>query len=288
VPELRFLSRNNQKDCPDNEEGRSTGALRLRVLHSLPGADQAYLFEEVQKLCRDYLRNRRIPSSEITPEDLLSEVWAKFLGTTSLPNDDEELVSNPTEWTSDPHRPQRGDYVVWLHRELQEMCGSQALAHRCEDIRRKLWGRAVPQGGRRMVQPAEDDGFSEPTMEGSQESDLREADSREVWRGLVLMIKNDLSPEDDVVKLLQLLEQQPDIFEEASGTRWPVRKILQALDRCSAPSLWSEDRVENAKRRLTNWVARFRRKNALDEIDLQGLFARLARQEGRSCRANYS
>jgi hypothetical protein len=60
--------------------GASHGELRLRVLGSLPRSHQQYLFEEIRKLCVDYLRNRRVPASEMTPEELLSEVWQKLLG----------------------------------------------------------------------------------------------------------------------------------------------------------------------------------------------------------------
>src|SRR5262249_47310176 len=158
-----------------------------------PQTHRSYLFDEVQKLCRDHLRNRRVPLSEISPEELISEVWEKFLGTMSLPDDKEEPFSDPSEWTIDLQSPELDGRVVWLNREMQELCGAQALAHRCEDIRRKLHGRALPEGGRRIVQLDEENDFSKRGVEAEQESVLREADSRQVWRGLLLMISRELS-----------------------------------------------------------------------------------------------
>ena len=287
MPESRFLSRDNQKARfpAHGGEGESAGGMfRLRVLWSLPQTHQSYLFDEVQKLCRDYLRNRRVPLSEISPEELVSEVWVKFLGTMSLPDDKEEPFSDPSEWTIDLQSSELDGRVVWLNREMQELCGAQVLAHRCADIQRKRHGRTLPEGGRRIVQLDEEDDFSKRGVEPEQESALREADSRQVWRGLLLMVRHELTAEDDVVKLLQLLERQPDIFEGASPTRWPANTLIKLLDSWFSPPPWSEDRFDNAKRRLTNWVKRLKQKNGLDAIDLEGLFARVARQQERGKR----
>ncbi len=38
-------------------------------------------------------------------------------------------------------------------------------------------------------------------------------------------------------------------------------------------------RVENAKKRLLNWVQRLMRQNGLDAADLEAVFARVARQQ---------
>jgi hypothetical protein len=48
--------------------------LRLRVVKSLPPGHQDYFFEEVRKLASQYLRNKRVPSSDVVPEELVSEV----------------------------------------------------------------------------------------------------------------------------------------------------------------------------------------------------------------------
>ena len=283
MPERPLLGRNNQRACPLAPDDLDE-MLQLRVLRSLPQAHQNYLFGEVRKLCCDYLRNRRVPSSEITPEDLLSEVWAKFLGTTCLPNDNETPFSNPSDWTTDPQNPELDGRVVWLHTEIQRMCGAQAMGHRCEDIRRRRFGRSMPDGGRRTVQPDEDEDFPEIASDCDQEDTLLEADAQNAWRGLLLVFKQEHSPGDDAVSLLFVLEQNPDIFADAPGTRWPVRSLVNLLDRSFAPPPWSDDRVDQAKRRLTNWIRRLMRKNGLDAMDLEGLFARVARQQERGKR----
>lgn len=148
----------------------------------------------------------------------------------------------------------------------------------CPCRRRFSKALARAQGGRPTEQLGDDSEFA---VEDYQENALHDADFRDAWRGLLLMVKYELSPEDDVIKLLSVLEQHPDIFEEASGTRWPVQTLIQLLDRFFAPPNWSNDRVDNAKRRLTNWIKRLMQKNGLDAIDLEDLFARVARQEDR-------
>ena len=47
------------------------------------------------------------------------------------------------------------------------------------------------------------------------------------------------------------------------------------------PRTWTSDRVDNAKRRLLKWISRLKRKNGLDGVDLEALFARVARQQER-------
>src|SRR5262249_33875012 len=75
--------------------------------------------------------------------ELVSEVWAKLIGSITMrdPNNGTERSNfpDPSEWTIDPH--ENDGRVVWLIREIG---GPRALAHRCEDIRRRRWGRATP------------------------------------------------------------------------------------------------------------------------------------------------
>ena len=47
------------------------------------------------------------------------------------------------------------------------------------------------------------------------------------------------------------------------------------------PRTWTGDRVDNAKRRLLKWIKRLMRKNGLDEVDLETLFARVAGEQER-------
>ena len=46
-----------------------------------------------------------------------------------------------------------------------------------------------------------------------------------------------------------------------------------------SPPSWSDDRVENARKRLLNWVQRLMRQNGLDATDVEAVFARVARHQ---------
>jgi hypothetical protein len=146
VPESRFSSRNTHgASAPPSPsdpggEGGARAELRLRVLYSLPAIHQQYLFEKVRSLCSRYLRKERVTTSELTPEELLSEIWLKLLGTVSL---DDKMDSFTPEWSVDPDVPERDGRVAWL---IGEIGGPNALAHRHEDILRQRFGRS--QSGR--------------------------------------------------------------------------------------------------------------------------------------------
>jgi hypothetical protein len=58
-----------------------------------------------------------------------------------------------------------------------------------------------------------------------------------------------------------------------------VQTLIKLLNVFCAPPPWNDDRVDSAKRRLTRWIKGLMRKNGLDAIDLEGLFARVGRQE---------
>jgi hypothetical protein len=225
-------------------------------------------------LCRDYLRNARVPATEIDPHELFSEVWEKLLAAVSLPDDAVAAFSNPDDWSTDLDHPEHDARVVWL---IEEIGGRNALGHRCEDIRRQRWGRAAPGGRRPLVQPGDHpiDSGIEPIADDS----LRKADALEIWRGLLLTANREFAPEDDVMKLLCLMARRPGIIEDANGSHWPIQTLAAFLNTDFSPPPWNALRVENAKRRLTNWINRLMRKNGLDAIDLEGLFARVARQQ---------
>ena len=123
------------------------GELRLRVLNSLSATHQGYLFEKMRFLCRSYLRTRRVPTSEVTAEELMSEICLKLLGTVSLDDDktEEFATTLPTEWSINPHDPEHDGRVVWL---IEEIGGFDAIAHRYEDILRQRYGRVRPGRGR--------------------------------------------------------------------------------------------------------------------------------------------
>lgn len=259
--------------------GTTAGELRLRVLRSLPHAHLRYLFKEIQNVCRNYLRIKRVPTSELTPEELISEVWQKLLGTVALDIDEAEKVTPalPREWSVNPQVPEQDGRVEWL---INEIGGYEAIGHRYEDVQRQRFGRAVSGRGRRIVQPVDDEPF-EVDEEWDEDRSLREADSRLVWTGLLATADLQFQRHDDASILLRLLADDSNILEDSSGDRWPVQIIVTLLNQRFPPPLWNVDRVDNAKRRLMNWINRLMRKNGLDATDLEALFARVARQKER-------
>jgi hypothetical protein len=62
------------------------------------------------------------------------------------------------------------------------------------------------------------------------------------------------------------------------------QKMVDLLNRRFPLSLWTDERVDNAKRRLVNWIKRLMQTNGLDIIDLEDLFARVARNQERGDR----
>jgi hypothetical protein len=147
-------------------------------------------------VCRDFLRNRGVPSSEMTPEELLSEIWQKLLGTVPTSSGDTvELYSNDLAQVSiDPDVPERDGRVVWL---IEQIGGSMAMAHRREDILRRRFGRASGGSGRPLVQPHDDAMFTDIVSDADAASSLEAGDQRRVWRGLLAMVELEFEPGDD-------------------------------------------------------------------------------------------
>jgi hypothetical protein len=223
-------------------------------------------------LCSDYLGRNRIPAQEINADELVSEVWLKLVGTATLPNDKDLPALNPADWSMDPHTPEGDGRIVWL---IEEIGGSKAIPHRHADARRRLFGR----GGRATVQIGGDEDSIEIDPCPEHDTNLRAADARCEWLGLLAVAGKEFGPEEDVAKLLGLLTREPDIFDESSGTQWPIKKLVALLNEHFPPPDWKDRRVEDAKRRITNWINRLMKKNALDAIGLEDLFARVARQQ---------
>jgi hypothetical protein len=223
-------------------------------------------------LCRDYLRANKVAPSEISERELLSEIWQKLLGAVSWSNDGGE---DPTDWSTNPHAPEDDGRVLFL---IKEIGGFVALAHRREDVLRERFGKAKPGVGRPIVQPESEEHLHGEIDSVQDEDPFREIDSRRVWRGMLAMASREFGVDEDVSKLLQLFVKVPDIFEHSTGARWPIADIVAHLNAHFAPPEWRDRRVEDARKRLSNWIDRLMQKNALDITDLEALFARVARQ----------
>ena len=59
-----------ERSAPAPEDG----TFALRVLWTLPQAHQSFVFHEIGGLCRHYLRSKPEDASEISSEELVSEV----------------------------------------------------------------------------------------------------------------------------------------------------------------------------------------------------------------------
>ena len=172
-----------------------------------------------------------------------------------------------TEWSVDRR-------VEWL---IGEIGGSEALAHRHEDILRQRFGRS-----RRLVQ-IEDETAELGSAAPNQAVTLQQADADRAWRGLLATAAKHFQQHDDVSMLLRLLNDERDILENSSS-QWPVNRIVALLNQRFPPPAWTDRRVDNAKRRLANWINRLMQKNGLDATDLEALFAGVARLEEDSKR----
>ena len=83
--------------------------------------------------------------------------------------------------------------------------------------------------------------------------------------------------------LIRLMNDVRDILEDSSS-QWPVNRVVALLNQQFPPPTWTDRRVDNAKKRLLNWISRLMQKNGLDATDLEALFAGVARREDDSKR----
>jgi hypothetical protein len=67
--------------------------------------------------------------------------------------------------------------------------------------------------------------------------------------------------------------------QAAFGAEWPVAKLVRALNLKHPIPPWYDYRIENAKKRLKNWIVRLKRIHDLDADGLTDLFARRGREE---------
>lgn len=277
------------------------GEMALRVLHSLPAQHEMYLYREMRRRCMHYIVSLGVPLTDRSSAagELLSEVMAKLLGIGSSSGAEDQANHMPQSVPSDEQfpsaasfqtsvdDPEKDERVRWL---IQEVGGRRALKHRFEDIRRRRWGRA--QGlGYRMVQISalgdagpETDRDEDILAQQEQRDHLQEdredphhdRDVRRAWTGILAAASSRFKPHEDVRKLLDLLASDPDV-QAGFGAEWPVRKIVDALNIVDPDPPWNDDRIENAKKRLRNWIGGMKRDYGLDQTDLMALFARYGR-----------
>jgi hypothetical protein len=237
VPESRSSSRNTHgapvPPSPVKGGGGGAAELRLRVLRSLPETHLQWLFGEIRVLCENYLRRWHVPAAEVTPDELISEIWQKLLGTVSLDRDETEegITTLPPEWSINPDAPERDDRVAWL---INEIGGSAAIAHRHEDLRRQRHGRFQHGRGRQTTQLGDEDGAIQITLDPDEPSTLEHADVHRVWRGLLITANLQFPKHDDVSMLLRVIDDVRD----------PLGRVVQPMadqknDRFAKPPLFA-------------------------------------------------
>jgi hypothetical protein len=253
----------------------ASGAARLRLLNSMPKQHQEYFFKVIRNECARYIALTSDPGVwQPGLGELSSEVFAKLLGASGIGMEgfsrvrsDEEV---PTVWaiSDDPERDER---VVWL---IDQVGGQRALMHRQEDIRRRLHGGKWKDGGYRQVQLETEHikDLSVPPDDPQCQKDIRDA-----WHGLLNAAVSEFRAGDDILLLLDLMAHDPEV-RARFRKGWPVSQIVSALNLKYPISPWNDNRVENAKKRLKNWIARLKRIHGLDADALKDLFARRGRQ----------
>lgn len=297
-------------------EKHRRGEVALHVLHSLPSPHEKFFYREIRKLCTDFVTSLGMPRADRASAagELLSEVMAKLLGVgTSLNIDDDMQQANritqksPSEnqWPFDSSletnidSPERDGRIRWL---IKEVGGRRALEHRFEDMRRQRWGRWRGLGYRtsQISAPANfDSGIDRDeeilTQQDEHARELQEdhedphydRDVQRAWIGMLAIASRRFKTHEDVQKLLQVLAQDPEV-QAGFGVEWPVRKIVEALNIVHPDPPWNDDRVENAKRRLRNWIGGIKRDHGLDQTDLMALFARYGRANAEVAGSEWS
>ncbi|HXW27203.1 MAG TPA: hypothetical protein VEK73_20830 [Xanthobacteraceae bacterium] len=186
--------------------------------------------------------------------------------------------------------------MAWL---IREVGNRRAIVHRHEDMRRQQWGR-WRGSSYRVVQLSSltDTGAGTQTADEvlarhadrsfqaqAQPDDPHAGeDSRRAWRGLLALAARRFKPQEDVFLLLQLLAQDADI-QASFGSEWPIAKIAAALNQRHPGPRWNDERVDNAKKRLRNWIGRLKQEHGFDAADLRDLLARYGREREAAAQA---
>jgi len=282
-----------------------TGAeLRLYAWRELPERHRDEVCRQVRMRCETFIATVRVDRSQRKSEvdKLVSEVVAHLLRATSIHREDTSMDSDapvieantpsapavamhqapaPLPWFAkgrvNVYEPIRDCRVIWI---IEDACNRQALFHRYEDVRRRERGGKWSGSGYPLVAVDEQtlDQLSGHYDPAEDETDsLQAEDSRRAWEGLVHLAVHQFGPDDDVVTLLRVLAGDRDT-QDSFGTQWPIGKIVRALNQGEPQATWNDDRVDNAKRRLTKCIVKIKQTHGLDAVDLRALLARYGRE----------
>jgi hypothetical protein len=284
-----------------DQPGMTGSELRLFVWSVLPERHRNEVCRQIRACCETFIASVRVERGQRKSETdrLVSEVVAHLLRATSVPREETPMerqspamennapsergraVAGPMPWrakgAADEHDPTRDARVRWV---VEDICNRPALFHRYEDVRRRDRGGKWDGSGYPLM-PVDDQtieqlsGHYDPSEDETES--LQAEDSRRAWAGLLQLAIHQFGSDDDVVSLLQVLANDRDT-QEAFGSQWPIGQIVGALNRHQAHASWNDDRVENAKRRLTRCIVKIKQANGLDAVDLRALLARYARE----------
>lgn len=283
-------------------QGLSAAELRLYAWNELPDRHRNEVCRQIRMRCETFISMSRVDRRQRKAEvdGLFSEVVAHLLRATSVRREDTAISGEPMMTVADNEQsgraalappwlvrgrldawePMRDARVIWV---VEETCNRQALFHRYEDMRRRDRGGKWHGSGYPLVT------VDEQTMEqlsGHYDPAENEADalaleeSRQAWRGLVALVVKQFGADDDVAALVRTLAEDGET-QDAFGSQWPIGKIAETLARRQPGQTWTDDRVENAKRRLTKYIAKIKKTHGLDAIDLRALLVRYAREHER-------
>jgi hypothetical protein len=280
-------------------------ALRLRAWTEMPERHRDEVCRQIRRRCEAFVTSIRVDRTarKAEADGLVSEVVAHLLRATAIGRDEPPMnraspqmaapgaptieATAPWPWLAngriDEGDPAGDARVAWL---IDETCNRQALLHRFEDVRRRERGGKWDGAGYPMVpvdhQTLESLSGTYDPVESEADS-LAIDDSRRAWDGLVKLAAHQFGPDDDVVALVRVLGSD-GATQDAFGTQWPIGTIVRALNGRATDASWNDDRVENAKRRLTRCIAKIRQSHGLDAVDLRALLARYSREHDRLVR----
>jgi hypothetical protein len=280
----------------DHSRVMSGAELRLYAWSELPDSHRNEVCRQVRLRCEAFISSLRVDRSQRRSEidGLVSEVVAHLLRATSLRMKEATMDCNcpsaqpgasrqpgPVPWFEkgkvNLYEPARDARVIWI---VEDTCNRQALFHRYEDVRRRDRGGKWDGSGYPLVavdnQTIEQlGGHYDP---GEEEIDaLEEQDARRAWEGLIRLTIRQFGVEDDIVALVQVLASDSNT-QESFGSQWPIGLIVRALNAGRPAVPWTDDRAENAKRRLCRFISRIKQANGLDATDLRALLAGYTRE----------
>lgn len=277
----------------------SGAELRLYAWSELLESHRNEVCRQIRSRCEAFISSLRVNRSQRRSEidGLVSEVVAHLLRATSItmkeatmdpsaqPGASRQPASaqppGPLPWFEkgqiNLYEPARDARVIWI---VEDTCNRQALFHRYEDVRRRERGGKWDGSGYPLVAVYDQTieqlgGHFDPDEEES--DSLKEQDARRAWEGLILLTMRRFGVDDDIVALVHVLASDSNT-QESFGSQWPIGMIVRALNAGRPAVPWTDDRVENAKRRLCRFISRIKQTNGLDATDLRALLAGYTRE----------